>query len=412
MYKVQTSALRCKIRKGKLRCIVLCLLFLGLLCKRTKTPTAIIYALTPEQVYFNSSPDQVLRVFREERFSNRANFQVPLFEVRAFKNLFYSHPNFTFDVPIHILHKVLARRSYLRVLRSVNKEISKTEDLSVLGIKSFKYHLFDPVVYSALFAKVGSNIDLITTQSSFFKVPSSFITSDVQKKIMAWYSTNSKPIYATDDKQREGINVDAFKRYVNEHWVWNQEEVNFLQTYEITNAVAVGPIIFQDKIIEETDSNKFVITYFDVTPIPEGVDFYSEKNATAVLTNILRIVEILGEKYPEKMLVQIKPKRKYSKFYSKEYISLVKISSRLMKIKCLSASANIYRTISKTDLVLAIPFTSPALVAKELKINSFFVSTGIDGWDIPSSSGGIPVVFSFEELLSRIEKELNKKFTP
>jgi hypothetical protein len=80
------------------------------------------------------------------------------------------------------------------------------------------------------------------------------------------------------------------------------------------------------------------------------------------------------------------------------------------KTKCLPASANLYQTISQSDLVLAIPFTSPALLGKELGVNSFFVSTGIEGWDVPKFSDGIPILFQFERLLNLVEKEVERKF--
>jgi hypothetical protein len=61
-------------------------------------------------------------------------------------------------------------------------------------------------------------------------------------------------------------------------------------------------------------------------------------------------------------------------------------------------------------LVLAIPFTSPALIGRGLKVNSLFISIGIQGWDVPESSGGIPVIFEFEDLLNQVEKEIKSKF--
>jgi polysaccharide biosynthesis PFTS motif protein len=398
------------ISTRKVKFIVLCLLFAGLFCKRSKTPTSIVYTLTPEQVYFNSSPDQVLRVFKEERFASRANFQEPLIEVRSLNTLLIPHPNFTFDATIHILLKVLARRTYLTLFRSINKEISILDNDSNLKLKSFKEHLLDPIIYAKLFSREANSIDLITTQSSFFKVPSAFKVMTRPKKIMAWYSTNSKPIFASGDIQRKDINVGAFNEFVNEHWVWNKQEVNFLESCGVSNVIAVGPVIFQDKIMDERDPNKFVITYFDVTPYQGSGEFYSELNTTLVLTNILRLIDFLEAKYPNLVIVRIKPKRKYSRYHSKDYISAVSTASKQMKIKCLSASSNLYQTISQSDLVLAIPFTSPALLARDLKVNSYFVSTGIDGWDVPTSSAGIPVIFQFEELLNHVEKEIERKF--
>jgi hypothetical protein len=406
----RTWIFRRVLGKSKLRLVVLCLLFLGLFFKRHKIPTAIIYALTPAQVYFNSSPKQVLRVLREERFSSRANLHEPLVEVRSVKTFVLPHRNFVFDAPIHILNKVLERRSYLNLFGILNKEISNLDAHSSFKLRNFKENILDPVIYSILFSKSGITIDLITTQSSFFKLPSSFRIINGPRKIMAWYSTNSKPIYASEDKERKEVNVDAFKDIVNEHWVWNPGEVNFLQSHGIENVIAVGPVIFQDRIIEERDSSKFVITYFDVTPLEGSVDFYSESNTTSVLNSILHLVDYLDVKYPGMLKVQIKQKRKYSQFHSKKYISLVKISSKRKKIKRLLASSNLYQTISSSDLVLAIPFTSPALLGRELKVDSLFVAIGCEGWDLPTSSDAVPVIFHFEELLDHVEKALKRKF--
>ncbi len=404
------STFRTALSKNKLRLVVLCLLFIGLFFKRRKTPTAIVYTLTPAQVYFNSSPEQVLRVLKEERFTSRVNLQEPLIEVRSMRTFFLAHPNFAYDAPIHILHKILARRSYLNLLGKLHKEISYLDIHSSFKLKNFKENILDQALYTLFFSQSGNAIELITTQSSFFKLPSSFRIANGPRKIMVWYSTNSKPIYAFNDKNRKKINVDAFKDIVDEHWVWNSGEIAFLQSNGIENIVAVGPVIFQEKIIEEKDSSKFVITYFDVTPLQGSVDFYSEKNTISVLNSILQLIDYLELKHAGRVTVQVKQKRKYSQSHSKKYISLVKISSKQMKIKRLPASANLYQTISKSDLVLAFPFTSPALVGKELKVDSLFVSIGCDGWDVPKSSDGVPVIYFFEELLYHVEKAIESKF--
>ena len=98
------------------------------------------------------------------------------------------------------------------------------------------------------------------------------------------------------------------------------------------------------------------------------------------------------------------------KYHSKVYVSLVRASLKSRKITSIPASANLYLEISKSDLVLAIPFTSPGLLARELKVKSLFISTGIYGWDISPFSDNVPVIFSFEDLLSEVEREMHKKF--
>jgi hypothetical protein len=408
--KTYAKKLWASLSRIKLRVFVAVMLLVGFFCKRGDSPTALIYSLTPDQVYFNSTPEQVLRFFREDRFSSLANFDKPLVEVRTLKTLLHRNPNFTFDAPLHILCRVLYRRDYSKVFRLANSDISGITNSSSLKIRKFKEKKFDPILYAMVFSKQSTKIDLITTQTSLFKIQEVFKYSHEQKKIMAWYSTNSKPIYALDDLNRDGINVDAFKDFINEHWVWNQEDVEFLQSNGIDRVIPVGPIVFQDKVVVGNDPEKFVITYFDVTPLQGSTGFYSEKNVMAVLNHVLKLGEIISQKYPNKTIICIKPKRQYFAYHSKGYIATIKTTAKMGKIRFLSPSSNLYETITKSDLVIAIPFTSPALIAKELKVKQYFISTGIEGWDLPESSSGVDVVSHFPDLLDIVEAEIRRKF--
>ena len=410
MISAYAKKLWTSLGRMKLRVLIAAMLMVGFFSKRADSPTAIIYSLTPDQVYFNSTPEQVIRFFREDRFKSLANFDKPLVEVRTLKTLLHRDPHFTFDAPMHILCKNLNRRDYLKVFKLANTNISGITNGSSLRIRKFKETKFDPILYAVVFSKQSTKIDLITTQTSIFKIQEVFKYSHEQKKIMAWYSTNSKPIYASDDVNRDGINVDAFKDFINEHWVWNQEDVEFLQLNGIHRVIPVGPIVFQDKVVEGNDPENFVITYFDVTPLQGSTGFYSEKNVMAVLNHILKLGEIISQKYPDKTIICIKPKRQYFPYHSKGYVETIKTTAKLGKIRFLSPSSNLYETVTKSDLVIAIPFTSPALIAKEMKVKQFFISTGIEGWDLPETSGGVDVVYRFPDLLERVETEIRSKF--
>jgi hypothetical protein len=79
-------------------------------------------------------------------------------------------------------------------------------------------------------------------------------------------------------------------------------------------------------------------------------------------------------------------------------------------IQVLPCSANLYQTVSVSDLVLAIPYTSPAILSKELGVDSCFVSIGIIGWDVAQLTDGIPTMFEHEEMMSLIERQIKLKF--
>jgi polysaccharide biosynthesis PFTS motif protein len=408
--ETQIRKFKIELSKTKIRLFLLCLLFLGLFRRRVHSPTSIIFTLSPEQVYYGSSPKEVLRVFREEQFASRANFENPLIEVRSMRTLIFPNANFTFDVPIYVLHRILQRRNYLDFFSFMNNEIRNPNNSSNLRLRNFKELLFNPHIYWLLLSDPDRPIDLITTQSSLKRLPSAFKIAGRQKKIMVWYSTNSKQIFDSEDKNRNGIEIEEFKDYVNEHWVWNEYEVKFLQSSGVRNVIPVGPVVFQYPKSAQKKSKTYVITYFDVTPFQNFGGFYSENNTTSVLNLIIRLSEVLNEKYPGQVLLLLKPKRKYRKSHSISYVSLVKKSVRNQKIGFIPPSANLYESIWSSDLVLAIPFTSPAVLAKELNVRSFFIWTGIGNWDIAATSDGVPVISSFEELLKEIDEGIRSKF--
>jgi polysaccharide biosynthesis PFTS motif protein len=339
-----------------------------------------------------------------------ANFSRPIIEVRSLKTIICPNRNFTYDIPIHTLHKYLKRRQYFIFLNAIRKEISGFENISDLGLKKFKELLFDPTLYSLFFADNANKIDLITTQSSFYKLPSVFLVAEKQKKVMIWYSANSKPIYAVDDELRPEVDFGAFREIIDEHWVWNMEQVEFLESNGIKSGIAVGSVLFQDKVLVEPNLEKFVITYFDVTPFQGNGGFYCEKNATSVLKELRVLIEFFQVKYPNQVVFRLKPKRRYSDLHAKDYISLVRRLSEESLLELVPASANLYQIISGSDLVLAFPFTSPALIARELQIDSFYLSTGIKGWDVLESSDEVSVVDQLDDLLIFVEKKVEDKF--
>jgi hypothetical protein len=95
----KTNVLNSSIGKVKLNGFVLSIILVGLFLKREKRPTAIVYSLTADQIYSNSSPEQIIRFLKEERFGFLANFEKPLIEVRSLKAKFFYNPSFTFDIP-------------------------------------------------------------------------------------------------------------------------------------------------------------------------------------------------------------------------------------------------------------------------------------------------------------------------
>jgi polysaccharide biosynthesis PFTS motif protein len=90
--------------------------------------------------------------------------------------------------------------------------------------------------------------------------------------------------------------------------------------------------------------------------------------------------------------VFLKPKRKYDSNHNQDYVKQISDWDRkLRNFHILAFDADLYETISSAKLVVAIPFTSAALIAKELEIPVFYFSPDHE-ISLPSDFNGIPVV--------------------
>ena len=118
----------------------------------------------------------------------------------------------------------------------------------------------------------------------------------------------------------------------------------------------------------------------------------------------------LNGAFANKVQVRIKPKRAYSQMHSKKYITKIMEHSRQHQIEILSPNANLYEIISQSDLVIATPWTSPAVLAKELATNSVFFTIRAAEWDLPAEYEGIRVINSCGELTEYVNLGIQKKF--
>jgi polysaccharide biosynthesis PFTS motif protein len=181
---------------------------------------------------------------------------------------------------------------------------------------------------------------------------------------------------------------------------------------------AIGPILFQTKIVAERSTNNYIITFFDVTPFAPSNDwivgtqenFYSERDALGDFEAFKKLSADLLKSYVNEVKVRIKPKRTYNPVHSKKYIEQIIKSSREHQIELLSPNENLYKVVSQSDLVIATPWTSPAVLAKEMALNSVFFAIRSTDWELPNEYEGIRVIKSLSELTVFINLDIRKKF--
>jgi polysaccharide biosynthesis PFTS motif protein len=167
---------------------------------------------------------------------------------------------------------------------------------------------------------------------------------------------------------------------------------------------------------EEMISNKvYDVVIFDVTPYEssfksdfEKISFsqnsiYSCYFAIKFLQEILWAKNEIERSLGIKLRIALKPKRKYTPLHSRDYLTFLENSSKNGSIEILAPELDLYKTISESRMILCYPFSSPAIIAKELEIpTAYFLS----GNSIESNSivDGIEFITDRTNLLDFIMK--------
>ena len=389
---------------------VLSIFAVGLFCKRKQAPSAVMFSLSRAQVFENTTPETISRYLQQNRFKNLGSYSDVLFEVRSMRTIFLKSKEFTFDSSIYLLFYVLKRRSYLTLFREVISAALKNTDKKI-AIWSSKRKYFDRVIWNEFFENNQKRFTMITTQSFLDILPESFyITSKPEvKRIMMWYSTNSKPINRTGEPIIIPSSIVKMKEVDVEHWVWNSHEVEFLMNLGLKLVKQVGSIVFQEEKLTKKSEYSFIVTFFDVTPMNFSTDYYSPQIAINNLNCVLGVTQRLQNEFGEYLKIRVKPKRKYSKLHSQNYTKRILEAVEVGAVELLDHATNLYSAISESDIVLSVPFTSPSVIAKELDIPTFYCSFDSNDWEIPDTSSGIFVIKIEEDLYTELKGLIIKK---
>jgi polysaccharide biosynthesis PFTS motif protein len=222
---------------------------------------------------------------------------------------------------------------------------------------------------------------LITTQSTMLCLPSSFDHFPEANKIMFWYSDNSQQIKTAHiDPQETADYTYLQENSINLHFVWTESWATILRRYTSAEVRAIGPIIFKQILrVPRTNLNKPLnparCLIFDVTPkqaLSASGNFYAAENVTRFVSDILETLKSMSTTTQ----IDLKPKRPYTKMDSKQYVEFLTANSSQLRL--LSPIQDIQELIANYDLVICIPYTSPAIIAKHLGVSTIYYSPKSD----------------------------------
>ncbi len=218
---------------------------------------------------------------------------------------------------------------------------------------------------------------------------------------MWWYSANNIPFELKDGSKTFFDSSIYTQPRINMNYVWSSEQIDFVSQVTGHKCEALGSILFylMDPPSIQFDDDNLVITIFDVTPYfgANTSDFYTFEMCAKFLLEIIEIVNDIEEDLGFKICIQVKSKRQRSSKHDLRYFDLLDSLASRSSIILLSENVNLYNLIHQSDLVVSIPFTSPAFVAKELETPSCYFLEGEDFY-LPNFRDGVPVFTSVNSL--------------
>lgn len=192
---------------------------------------------------------------------------------------------------------------------------------------------------------------------------------------MVWYSQNSIPVvYAFDPIRTQLPNHRHFA--FDETWVWTDGYADYIQNLGIGAVIhVVGPIVWYlpEPPSRERRTDEIRIMVFDVTPVRPEVaqrigllyNYYSAENVLRFIEDIVSAARRIETKLGRKVCVVLKHKRSHEPTRDPRYIAAIErlVCGQDAMLSLEALEANLYSLTSGSDVVIAIPYSSPVHVA-------------------------------------------------
>lgn len=338
----------------------------------------LIYSLTFNQIFRNGSCQSLQEFLLEKRFGLNRNSTF-LVEHRSLKRQkSFENCIVTRDISLHIYANYCKFSEKLYVFAIVIQRFF-CSFLFLIIVPNFslviKEFVFD---HSILRKKQDKLFDkVLTTQSQLIYQPLIFSLDVTKKKrIMIWYSANSIPIkYKENNNLVLGYSDVVFQNLkVDEHWVWDQSNADYLEKMTEGKAMIKGSMMFYSASPRKNTLCKLDVLLFDVTPIKNFPisNIYNEENVSKFVTDVVSVIREM-KNYPF-IKIGLKTKRRTTNFHSEVYSQMLENYYNSGLITELNYNENIYDLIANAKVVIAYPFTSPVYIAKELGVACVFYS--------------------------------------
>lgn len=364
-------------------------------------------SLTGDQIFRNSTPLEVVKFFREERFKGDYDSRKIIIECRDYRVFLRKcHKNFVIDAPFYLLTHFLPLRNVLKsVIKNCHELLGRSTQLEFSEIKK---KIFDKSIWESYISQRRDELFLATTLSTMINLslPFTLQKHDLITKIMFWYSTNIKPISFQGNMATTPEYLNNLETHVDRHLVWDLSHKKFLNQFNMNDVRIRGSMLFGPQLVDRMSKKSNRILFFDVTPMEDAEGFYNEKMSLDTVNSLVNVIGTIKEKHDIVIELLVKPKRKHSSIFSKTYISRLKMLEHQNYIKLLDPYLNLYKEISKAEIIVCTPFTSPAIIARELNVPVCFFTKASDDWNLPKIDNGFEVIRTEQTLMNFVINNL------
>lgn len=214
-----------------------------------------------------------------------------------------------------------------------------------------------------------------------------------------FYSTNCEILKRADGypPQTGSWELCSWTTYL----VWNEGQADFVRRVIGADDIRiVGPIGFSDDDTPLPPAGPLSLAAFDIQPmrasfyrsIALGFEYYIHNNACAFAEDVIDVSSELGLK------VLWKRKREIGKIAHPTYASLMNRLIREPHVECVAPARAAQHVIARASVVVSMPFTSTALIARAMnKPSCYYDPTGKLQPD-DRAAHGIPIIQSRGEL--------------
>ena len=225
-----------------------------------------------------------------------------------------------------------------------------------------------------------------------------------------FYSTNCENFktYETDASIAYGWKAMSWPNYL----VWDNWQADFVRMCVGNDCEIsiVGSIWFQSSSVEHTNFGDTCIAVFDITPhrksryISLGVanEFYTPDVINPFLQQVSNAI------FQQGFFMHWKRKRNVGRVAHPLYLKMVDQLGKNNHVRLIDPDISAIRVIEASDAVISMPFTSTALIAKEMgKPSIYFDPTGLL-CKVDHAAHGIPVLSSPAELDAWLSEQVFK----